>query len=411
MAAGISSDTPRDLRGFQPTGGSVQRMPAPRQAVSDEAALPARVDSIRTFDPRLLLGDRLGLSLYCRFAQDHLEGRESQAARMYETFVRYFNEQQEHSAPAFKSLIDDIRRNGFDCAQAVYANPQEHTLKNGIHRVAASIALGLERLPYNLSFEESRVPDDVFRSIFNAEDLSSLLAWQEELIERCGGLTTLRCRVRRLMRQHPQSFSAAFSSKTKIPVVRLYQGHENLGLLGKRPTQHRFAAYGLGQFLDERMSVLEMGCNNGFLSIEMSGRVRHVTAFDVDAAYVAIGTMVSAYLGRKNCEFRVSSVENFSDDRIFDCVVACAVHGWVSISFPQFVAKILRFLRPGGVLLLESHELDCHPEWAEQKRFLLGHFDVLRSGLIDDVDDGMYASEMREYLVLRRKSAVSLRPE
>ncbi|MBI3769875.1 MAG: class I SAM-dependent methyltransferase [Deltaproteobacteria bacterium] len=117
--------------------------------------------------------------------------------------------------------------------------------------------------------------------------------------------------------------------------------------------------------------------------------------------------MVGTYLGRKNCDFHVSSAETFSEDRTYDCVVACAVHGWVSLSFQQFVAKILRLLRPGGVLLLESHELDCHPEWAEQKRFLLGHFDLLRSGLIDDVDEGMYASEMREYLVLRRKSAIT----
>src|SRR6185369_17956308 len=147
----------------------------------------------------------------------------------------------------------------------------------------------------------------------------------------------------------------------------------------------------------------EMGCNNGFLAAEIAGRARSVTAFDVDPAYVAIGQMVGGYLGRTNCELRTSTVEAFADGRTFDCVVACAVHGWVSLSFQQFVEKILGFLRPGGTLLIESHELDCHPEWADQKRFLLGHFDVLRSGLIDDVDESLYASEMREYLLLRRK--------
>jgi SAM-dependent methyltransferase len=401
-----SSGTSRDSRYWPAAERGVQRTPAPRETSAGEAASAARMDSIRTFDPRVLLGDRLGLSLYCRFAQDHLEGRESQASRMYERFIHHFNEQKEHSAPTFKALIDGIRENGFDRSRAVYANPQEHTLKNGIHRVAASIALGLERIPYALSFEENRSSDDVFRKLFNGEELSSLSAWQEELIARCDGLTALQCRVRRLMRAQPQSFSAPFSSKTKIPVVRLYQGYGRVGLLGKRPTEKRFAAYGLGQFIGETTSVLEMGCNNGFLSLEMSERVRDVTAFDVDAAYVAIGQMVGTYLGRTNCDFRISSAETFSEDRAYDCVVACAVHGWVSLSFQQFVAKILRLLRPGGVLLLESHELDCHPEWAEQKRFLLGHFDLLRSGLIDDVDEGMYASEMREYLVLRRKSAI-----
>ncbi|HEY2387435.1 MAG TPA: class I SAM-dependent methyltransferase [Candidatus Binatia bacterium] len=386
--------------------GARQRLVTPREAVVGDAGLPVRVDTIRTFDPRELLGDRLGLSLYCRFAQDHLAGQDGLALQMYEQFIAYFNEQREHSAARFKVLIDGLRSGGFDPTRPVYANPREHTLKNGSHRVATAIALGLEQIPYNLSFEETRTPNEVFPKIFASDQLASLLAWQDELIEQCGGLTTLRCRVRRLMRQHPQSFSAAFSSKTKIPVARLYQGHEKLGLLGKRPTEKRFAAYGLGQYLQPHMSVLEMGCNDGFLSIEIAERVRSVTSFDVDAAYVAIGKMVSAHLGRTNTDFRVSSFEQFADARTFDAVVACAVHGWVSVSFQQFVTKILGFLAPGGLLLLESHELDCHPEWAEQRRLLLEHFEVLRSGLIDDVDGEMYASEMREYLVLRRKSAV-----
>jgi SAM-dependent methyltransferase len=366
---------------------------------------PVRVDSIRTFDPRVFLGDRLGLALYCRLAQDHLHGRESPAARMYEQFIRHFNEQHEHSTATFRALIDSIRARGFDPAQVVYANPQEHTLKNGIHRTAAAIALGLERIPYNLSFEENRAPDEVFGRVFDASELALLTRWQEELIDACDRATALRCRVRRHMRRHPRSFSAPFSSKTKIPVVRLYQGFARLGLLGKRPTEARVATYGLGTLLDRDMHVLEMGCNNGFLALEIAGHVRAVTAFDVDPAYVAIGQMAAAHLGIRDCEFRVSSVEAFADERTYDCVVACAVHGWLSIAFAEFVATILRFLRPGGILLIESHELDCHPEWAEQKRFLLRQFEVLRWGLIDDVDDSLYASEMREYLVLRRARA------
>jgi len=380
-----------------------QRLIAPRAGLAPGIAPPERVDLVRTFDPRVLLGDRLGLSLYTRFAEDHLAGRDGAARRLYEQFIAYFNEQREHSPAIFAALIDRVRSGGFDPARPVYANPREHTLKNGSHRVAAAIALGLEQIPYNVSFEETRTPNEVFSRIFAPEDLAQLLAWQDALIERCGGTLALRCRVRRVMRQHPQSFSAVFSSKTKIPVARLYQGYERLGLLGKRPTERRFATYGLAGVLDPGMRVLEMGCNNGFLSIEIAGRTRSVTAFDVDPAYVAIGTMVSAYLGRTNCDFRVSSFERFADERVFDCVIACAVHGWVSVGFTEFVGRILGYLRPGGVLLLESHELDCHPEWAEQRRFLLERFDVLRSGLIDDVDDEMYASEMREYLVLRRK--------
>ncbi len=375
----------------------------PERTDTTDAAV--RADMIRTFDPRVLLGDRLGLSLYCRFAEDHLAGRPSRAFEMYERFIRHFNEQHEHSGSMFRSLIDSIRTYGFDPTRVVYANPQEHTLKNGIHRTAAAIALGLDRIPYNLSFEESRTPDEKFAEIFPPDELATLAAWQDEYIERCGGVTALRCRVRRHMRRHPRSFQAPFSSKTKIPVVRLYQGSERLGLLGKRPTEARFATYGLADVLGPDMSVLEMGCNNGFLALEMAARVRSVTAFDADPAYVAIGQMVAAHLGRTNCELRASTVEAFTDARTFDCVVACAVHGWISLGFQQFVAKILGFLRPGGVLLLESHELDCHPEWAEQRRFLLGHFDLVRFGLIDDVDESLYASEMREYLVLRRKPA------
>jgi SAM-dependent methyltransferase len=245
----------------------------------------------------------------------------------------------------------------------------------------------------------------VFASLYSPSELEVLRAEQERLIQECPKDVSLICRVRRIIRQHEASFAAPFSSKTRLPIVRPYQGSARFGIRGKRPTERRIGAYGLEDILQADFRVLEVGCNCGFLSLEMARMVAHVTGFDADPHYIAIGKEVQAHAGITNCTLQVSKVETFRTDQRYDCIVSCAVHGWVGLSFPQYVQFLLSLMTPSSVLVFESHELDCHPEWEEQKRHLLGSFDIIRAGWIDDVEEDVYESELREFLVLKRKPA------
>lgn len=363
----------------------------------------ARHDRIKTFNPQIFLGDRLGLSLYCLFVEEHLTGRPGIGEELYRRFLKHFDEDDEHAPEKFRSLIDSIRTNGFDPARGVSANPQERTLINGSHRCAAAIMMGIKELPYYLRFGDNRTEDGVFGEIYNQDELDLLHQLQEKLIQQCDPVIALQCRVRKVVRQAPRSFSAPFSSKARLDAIRLYQGFDELGLIGKRPVESRFATYGVKEWVRPDMEVLEIGCNNGFLSLLTSRHVAHVTAFDADPSYISIGKLVQQHLGISNCHLSASTFGSFSFTKKYDAVFACAVHGWLNIPFQDFVTVVLASLKPCGIFLFETHELDCHPEAAEHRAYLLNFFEVIRAGFIDDADPYLYQSEFREYLVLRRK--------
>lgn len=362
-----------------------------------------RRDRIKSFNPQILLGDRLGISLYCLFVEEHVSGRHAFGEELYLKFMQHFDERGEHSPERFRHLIDSIRSCGFDPVQGVWANPQERTLINGSHRCAVAIVTGITDLPYYLRFGDNRAPDDLFARIFTEAELNRLLQYRDMLIEQCEPLVSLQCRVRKVVRESPASFSAPFSSKGRLDAIRLYQGFDELGLVGKRPVESRFATYGIADWVTREMEVLEIGCNNGFLSLLTARRAAHVTAFDADPSYIAIGKMVQRHLRITNCDLLSSTFNSFSFTKRYDAVFACAVHGWLNIPFQGFVSVVLASLKPGGLFLFETHELDCHPEAAEQRAYLLNFFEVIRCGFIDDADPSLYQSEFREYLVLRRK--------
>jgi malonyl-CoA O-methyltransferase len=384
--------------------GVKEGQPARTPASSPGAttAVP-RVRAIRTFDPRILLGDRLGLTLYCLFAESYLAQRESPAFAWYARFIAHFREQDQHTQDRFVALIETIRRQGFDPAKPIYANPTEFALSDGAHRSAAAIVLGIRDVPYHLRFGDTRVPDEVFPAIFDPQEMAVLRDAQERYIAGCDPQMAFACRVRRIIRQHPGSFAAPFSSKTRLPAVRPYQGSARLGILGKRSTEARLEAYGLARHVTGAMRVLEIGCNCGFLSLEVARLAAHVTAFDVDPAYVQVAETARAFAGVENCTFMTASIEQFTPASPFDLVISCAVHGWARMDFASYIARLRALVKPGGLVLFESHELDHHPEWEEQKRHLDEYFRTLRAGWIDDVDGGLYESELREFLLLEAR--------
>ncbi len=383
-----------------PTATSVANSAARKESTTE----PDNRHLIGTFDPSTLLGDRLGLSLYAAVAKSFLNGRDTRLEQLYQRFVAHFNETNEHSPDIFRNLVETLARVGFDWLRPVYGNPKEFTLLNGSHRVAASIALGLAEIPYSLRFEDSRIADEVFPQIFNADEIAWLREQQEALIAACDPLTAFQCRVRRHMRANPASFKAPFSSKTRLQgVLRTYQGSDRLGIRGKRQAEARHAVYGFRHWLPADAKVLEMGCNVGMLSLEVARSASRVIAFDVDPAYIALANMARDYLGLRHCTFQASGIEQFRTEEKFDCVIACSIHGWISLPFGAFVEKVRSLLVNGGYFLIESHEIDFHPEWKNQREHLTRYFDVLRSGIIDGVDAYMYESEIREYLVLKMK--------
>jgi SAM-dependent methyltransferase len=258
-------------------------------------------------------------------------------------------------------------------------------------------------VPYSLRFDDTRVDDTVFREIFSKEECDILEQKREEYISLLDPATAFRCRLRVQMRANPVSFQAPFSSKTKVPTLRPYQGLEDLEVKGKRPSRRRVDIYEMGRWLDGSMRGLEIGCNVGFFTLVVSEAVASMDAFDIDPNYIKVARFTQDFLGNRNCNFFVRSVKDFRPERAYDFVISAAVHGWSGLGFAEYGERLIRCIRPGGLMLIESHELDAEHDWPEKKRALLEKFTVLGEGVIDDVDKGMYASEMREFLVLKDK--------
>jgi cyclopropane fatty-acyl-phospholipid synthase-like methyltransferase len=205
------------------------------------------------------------------------------------------------------------------------------------------------------------------------------------------------------MRQTPNAFYAPFSSKTKIPAMRPYQSSHALGVLGKRPAEKRFEIYDLLKYLHQGISALEIGCNVGFFSLVVAKHAGEMEAFDVEPAYIKIAELARLFFKTTNCSFRVDSVKTFHPDRQYDLVVSTAIHGWSGLSFADYMQLIDKSTKPGGIILFESHEVDTEKDWPDKKNALVDRFELLDHGLIDDVDKNMYASEMREFLILKKQ--------
>jgi len=356
-----------------------------------------------TFNPALLLGDRLGLTLYGMFVEAYLGGNYQFEADLYRKFIRHFRaERREHTPENFVKLIESIKTAGVDPFRPVYANPAEFSLIQGSHRCSIAIQLGIKDVPFNLRFHDDRVDDSIFQKIFSKPELELIRKKQLEYIDNCDHDTAFICRVRLLMRGSQKSFLAPFSSRTKIPTLRTYQSLESLNISGKRPSEKRFEIYELETVLRPEMTGLEIGCNVGFFTLTLAQHLSRIDAFDIDPNYIALATLVQKHCGITNTRYFIKSLKDFKPDTCYDFVVSTAVHGWADLSFSNYLTLIDSCLKPGGILLFESHELDAERDWSEKREALLSRYDLISSGLIDDIDKDMYASEMREFLVLKK---------
>ncbi len=358
---------------------------------------------IKFFDPRILLGDRLGLNLYVWCAKEYLKTKriDGPAFALYKKFIRYFREQKEHSPEKFAKLIDFLKTAPYPVELFVKANPKEYSLYQGSHRTATAIALDVKEIPYSLHWQDEAVPEKKFPKIFSKKELEILKEFRREQINSLPEDLKFKCRVREFIRKDPDAFQTAFSSIGKVQTLRTYQGFKELGILGKRPSEIRFEHYDLSSILRREMNVLDLGCNVGFLSTLIARRVNKVTAVDIGETYLELGRFTAAHLGLQNLEFLKDSVPKLSLSEKFDLVLSFAVHGWSKMKFPDYLQRLKYFSKKDGLILFESHELTVEKDWVEKKEQLSKNFKILKTGFIDDADSEMYQSEIREFLLLQ----------
>ncbi|MFT0531213.1 class I SAM-dependent methyltransferase [Castellaniella hirudinis] len=140
-----------------------------------------------------------------------------------------------------------------------------------------------------------------------------------------------------------------------------YQGYERIGIAGAKPTQQRLQKYEFLPWLKPHMHVLEIGCNNGFMALEIARHVDHVKAIEFNPYLVEIGRITSAEFQQKNVHFEVADFPIWETNEQYDIVISfanhCTIDGNLSMDFEDYIAKIWKITKHDGYFLFETHNV------------------------------------------------------
>lgn len=119
----------------------------------------------------------------------------------------------------------------------------------------------------------------------------------------------------------------------------------------------------LGDVSGRRM--LEIGCGDGSMAVELARRGAEVTAIDASAVMISAARQ-RAQAERVVIDFRLATADNLPfQPTQFDLVVAVTILCFVENAAPVF-SEIARVLRPGGRLVIG--ELNRWSTWAAERR-------------------------------------------
>lgn len=182
---------------------------------------------------------------------------------------------------------------------------------------------------------------------------------------------------------------------------QFYQSFERVGLSGRRPTMYRLEKYGIYDISSTEKSVLDIGCNAGFLDMTVAPYVKSVLGIEYDETLVEVANIVKDYIGVDNCNFLQADFVEWKkrNHEKFEIIFSFAIHHWLNISQEQYAEMLDELLEAGGYLCIESHDLssgdaeyDYCIELLSQKKFV-----CINKGEI--IDDGIIR---RKYMILHK---------
>ncbi|UCC99519.1 MAG: class I SAM-dependent methyltransferase, partial [Phycisphaerales bacterium] len=168
----------------------------------------------------------------------------------------------------------------------------------------------------------------------------------------------------------------------------------------------RIAEMGLKRQLENK-TVLEIGCNTGFLAISIADRAKSVLGFDINPHLIDIARDAANYAGINNARFIASSFEDFSSPEPFDSVLSFASHatydGNTGYSIDQYLRRCYELVKPGGLLLFESHSWEQpSSDDLQQVCFAMDRFFTVRQRQV--LQRGRPADQCRTFIVGQRRT-------
>ena len=139
--------------------------------------------------------------------------------------------------------------------------------------------------------------------------------------------------------------------------VSSYQCIEQAFIPGLRPSSYRCKRYFDNiEFSKDLSVVLDIGCNTGGLLHSISPRIKRGIGIDISATNIEVAKRTSKYLGNKNLTFyKTDALRHInSASEKFDLIICTAVHSWIGLSIHELCRHLLKLLKRGGHILIES---------------------------------------------------------
>ena len=180
-----------------------------------------------------------------------------------------------------------------------------------------------------------------------------------------------------------------------------YQSLETIGLEGQRPTLYRTLKYHLREICTNEKTVLDIGCNTGFIDMTISPYVKYVTGVEYDKVLADIANEVKQYLKVENCSFINNSFQKWIEDNAkqkYDVIFSFAVHHWIGLEADEYVECLDKLLNVDGYICFESHIItDDDGYFKCIKCFEKRQYSIIRRENI--MDDGIHK---REFIIMRK---------
>jgi len=171
-------------------------------------------------------------------------------------------------------------------------------------------------------------------------------------------LGTLGLQLR--LRKHLWDQSREWPKEKRYTQGYFYQGFEEIGITGAKPTSFRFAQYEVDNIL-ANAEILDIGSNAGFVACYCAKMGASVTAIELNPFLNKIARDTASFLDLKNISVIEGDFATCALSKKFDVALSFSNHhtidGNLNMGFENYLLKIVGLLKPGGYLLFESHNV------------------------------------------------------
>ena len=163
------------------------------------------------------------------------------------------------------------------------------------------------------------------------------------------------------LRQHLKDQNRSYSKEERYTQGYFYQGLEEIGITGAKPTGFRFSQYEVDNLL-RNSDILDIGSNAGFVACYCALKgAASITAVELNPYLNRIANDTAKFFKLKNVKVIESDFSRFFTDHKFDIILSLSNHhtidGKFFLPFDQYIEKISNLLKPDGYLLFESHNV------------------------------------------------------